>query len=73
MLTLRTRRLVRPCFNGKYRGRTCIFYLKDTKQNRKKNYTVTDKECLAVVWAVKQFRPHLFNDFIVKTGNMALK
>ena len=37
------------------------------------NYTTTEKEFLAVVWAIKRFKVYLFNNFIVKTDHSALK
>ena len=51
-----------------------ILYTSRSLNNTKKNYTVTDQECLAVVWAVKHFEQYLgLLPFKVITDHSALK
>ncbi|KAF9760592.1 Retrovirus-related Pol polyprotein from transposon, partial [Nosema granulosis] len=54
-------------------GEEPIFFISRTLNKAERNYTVTEKECLSVVWAVKQFRVYLYNHFIIRTDHMALK
>ncbi|KAF9761434.1 Retrovirus-related Pol polyprotein from transposon [Nosema granulosis] len=37
------------------------------------NYTVTEKECLAILWAVKKMKVYLSNEFTIRTDHQALK
>jgi hypothetical protein len=38
-----------------------------------KNYTITELECLAIIWAVKYFRHYLYESKFSITNHAALK
>src|SRR2546423_15042933 len=51
-----------------------ISYASRSLNNAEKNYTVTDQECLAVVWAIKHFQYYLgMKSFEIVTDYSALK
>ena len=51
-----------------------ICYLSRSTNRHEKNYSVTELECLGVVWAVKQLRPYLYGRrFQLQTDHQALK
>ncbi|KAI4293356.1 hypothetical protein PAPHI01_2630 [Pancytospora philotis] len=37
------------------------------------NYTTTEKECLAIIWAIKKLKIYLCNEFTIRTDHSALQ
>ncbi|MGL4849428.1 MAG: reverse transcriptase domain-containing protein, partial [Clostridium sp.] len=50
-----------------------VFFISRKLNSADINYTVTEKECLAVVWCIKSFKTYLSNEFVIETDHQALK
>lgn len=51
---------------------TPIFYLSRKLNKSEINYTVTEKECLGIVWAIKMFQIYLVKKFFILSDHKAL-
>ena len=51
-----------------------ISFISKKLSNAEKNYSTTEKECLAIIWAVKKFRNYLHGkEFIIETDHNSLQ
>ena len=50
-----------------------IFYGSRRMLDRERNYSVTEKECLSIIWAIEKYKIYLLHrEFIIKTDHKAL-
>ena len=51
-----------------------VYYSSKTMNEAQRNYTVTEKELLAIVFAMEKFRPYLMGaKVIIRTDHVALR
>lgn len=50
-----------------------ILFISRKLNSAETNYTVTEKECLAIVWTIKKLSVYLDKEFTIKTDHQALK
>lgn len=55
-------------------GKFPVAYISKTFSKCQRNYSIIERECLAIVWAVQKFEPFLYgNEFTIETDHQPLK